>query len=225
MPILDLQFAFFFANPPINLRFDEFSVNLRKKQIFIDNDLDLNTFIYPVPAEIPADFPRCQITSVDQIFDLTISGARCDVIVKNKLNSSVTTFKSILLEIIELFAQEKIEINRIGYVTRYFTKTENPGLIIREKFLKINDPDLQEPNIRFVFKTDFNGTMCNENYQIEVAQQRNFKTATEDNILLLTQDFNTIPENNSVLNKEFLESFMDNIPHDRLNNYFNLISE
>lgn len=225
MPISDLQFAFFFANPPINLKYDEFSVNLRKKTIFTNNKLDLQTFIFPLPNEVPAEIPRCQLTSSDQIFNLTISGARCDINLKYNHVNSVNIFNNILIAVMELFQQEKVEIIRVGYVTRHIIKHHDPDSIIREKFLKIDETNLCEPLIRFVIKTELLETTYNDVYQIEVAKQRNFSTGNEDNILLITQDFNTLPEDTKIITLSDLNTFVQNIPKSNIQKYIEMLSE
>ncbi|RZG48048.1 hypothetical protein [Acinetobacter wuhouensis] len=227
MNISSLQFAFFFANPPVNLKFDEFSVSLRKKNIFTDNHLELQTVIFPFPnnAPIPADIPRCQITSSDQKFNLTISGARCDIQFRASNSNSVETFNNILMSIIELLASFEVEITRIGYVTEYIIIHPNPDLIIKEKFLNIDQKDLCDPFIRFVIKTVINETTYNDVYQIQTATQRNFVTGKEDSILLISQDFNTLPEMTKAITTNDLNNFVKNIPQDRIQKYIQMLSE
>ena len=225
MNILDLQFAFFFANPSVNLKFDEFSVYLRKKTIFTDNKLELQTFIFPIPNDVPAEIPRCQITSLDQSFNLNISGARCDVNFKYGHQNSVEVFNKILIAIMEIFLQEKVEIIRIGYVIRHIIKHTNPDLVIREKFLKLDDANLCEPLIRFLFKTKIQESIYNDVYQIEVAKQNNFSTGSEDSIILITQDFNTLPENTNIIEINSLNTFIQNIPNNHIKNYIEILSE
>lgn len=221
----DLQFAFFFANPPVNFKFDEFSVHLRKKSIFSENHLDLQPFIFPIPNDVPAEFPRCQITSSDQSFNLTVSGARCDINFKYSHQNSVQVFNDILIEIMELFQQEKVEIIRVGYVTRHILKHPNPDSVIREKFLKIDESNLCEPLIRFVLKTELGEITYNDVYQIEVAKQRNFTTGNEDNIILITQDFNTLPEDTNIITILDLNNFIKNIPNNYIQDYIKILSE
>lgn len=225
MTISDLQFAFFFANPPVNLKFDEFSVYLRKKIVFSNNNLDLQTFIFPIPNDVPAEIPRCQISSSDQSFNLTISGARCDINFKYNHQNSVQVFNDILMATMELFQQEKVEIIRVGYVTRHTIKHPNPDSVIREKFLKIDKIDLYEPMIRFVIKTEIADTTYNDVYQIEVAKQRNFTTGNEDNIILISQDFNTLPDDTKIITINDLNIFVHNIPKNYIQNYIQMLSE
>lgn len=225
MTISDLQFAFFFANPPVNLKFDEFSVSLRKNTVFSTNNLDLQTFIFPIPNDVPAEIPRCQISSSDQSFNLNISGARCDVNFKYGHQNSVQVFNDILKATMEIFQQERIEIIRVGYVTRHILKHPNPDVIIREKFLKFDETNLCEPLIRFVIKTELGQSIYNDVYQIEVAKQRNFVTGNEDNIILITQDFNTLPEETNVITLSDLNSFVQNIPNSNIQHYIKLLSE
>lgn len=226
MPILDLRFAFFFANPPVNLKYDEFSVSLRRRPVFAHNNLDLQTFIFPIPNDAPADFPRCQITSKDQNFELSITGARCDLLFKHENQKNITSiFSDIINEVIELFKIESIEVTRIGYITRHFQIHSNPEKIIKEKLLKLDEPALSEPFIRFVFKTEFHNIMCNNNYQIEVGKQRDFINGKEHDVLLITQDFNTVPVDKMIIKSDFLSSFLNEIPKDKLNKYISLLSE
>lgn len=226
MPILDLRFAFFFANPPVNLKYDEFSVSLRRKNVFAHNNLDLQTFIFPIPSDAPADFPRCQITSNDQNFELSITGARCDLIFKHENQDNITLiFSDIIKEIKDLFEKENVEITRIGYITRHFQIHSNPEKIIKEKLLKLNEPDLSEPFLRFVFRTKFYNTLCNDNYQIEVGKQRDFVNGIENDVLLITQDFNTFPIEKMIITSDFLSSFLNEIPKEKLNRYITLLSE
>lgn len=225
MTISDLQFAFFFANPPVNLKFDEFSVYLRKNTVFSNNNLDLQPFIFPIPNDVPAEIPRCQITSSDQSFNLTISGARCDINFKYGHQNSVQVFNDILIAIMELFQQEKVEIIRVGYVTRHILKHPNPDSVVREKFLKIDETNLCEPLIRFVIKTEIGDITYNDVYQIEVAKQRNFSTGNEDNIILITQDFNTLPDDTDIITLSDLNTFVQNIPNSYIQNYIQMLSE
>ncbi|QCO22285.1 hypothetical protein C9E88_012725 [Acinetobacter cumulans] len=221
----DLQFAFFFANPPVNLKFDEFSVDLKRKSVFKNNNLDLKTFIFPIPNDVPAEIPRCQISSSDQTFNLTISGARCDINFKYGHQDSVQVFNDILKTTMELFQQENVEINRIGYVTRHIVKHANPDSAIREKFLKFDETNLCEPLIRFVLKTEIKEVTYNDVYQIEVAKQKNFNTGNEDNIILITQDFNTLPDDINIITLSDLNTFVQSIPNKNIQNYIKLISE
>lgn len=225
MTLSDLQFAFFFANPPVNFKFDEFSVHLRKKSVFSINSLDLQTFIFPIPNDVPTEIPRCQITSSDQRFNLQISGARCDINFKYSHQNSVQVFNDILIVIMELFQQEKVEIIRVGYITRYILKHPNPDLVIREKFLKIDEINLCEPLIRFLLKTELEGITYNDVYQIEVAKQRNFTTGNEDNIILITQDFNTLLEDTKIITILDLKNFIENIPNNYIQDYIKILSE
>lgn len=225
MPILDLRFAFFFANPPVNLKYDEFSVSLRKRPVFADNNLDLQTFIFPIPSDTPADFPRCQITSKDQNFELSITGARCDLFFKHENQVNITSiFLRIINEIKDLFEKENIEVTRIGYITRHVQIHNNPAKIIKEKLLKLDEPDLTDPFVRFVFRTEFHDILCNDNYQIEVGKQRDFINGKEHDVLLITQDFNTFPVENMIIKTDFL-SYLNEIPKDKLNKYITLLSE
>lgn len=221
----DLQFAFFFANPPVNLKFDEFSVDLKRKSVFKNNNLDLKTFIFPIPNDVPAEIPRCQISSSDQTFNLTISGARCDINFKYGHQDSVQVFNDILKTTMELFQHENVEINRIGYVTRHIVKHPNPDSVIREKFLKFDETNLCEPLIRFVLKTEIKEVTYNDVYQIEVAKQKNFNTGNEDNIILITQDFNTLPDDINIITLSDLNTFVQSIPNKNIQNYIKLISE
>ncbi|WP_180115676.1 hypothetical protein [Acinetobacter sp. YH12140] len=225
MTLSDLQFAFFFANPPVNFKFDEFSVHLRKKTIFTNNKLDLQTFIFPIPNDVPAEIPRCQISSSDQSFNLTVSGVRCDINFKYSHQNSVQVFNDILIAIMELFQQEKVEIIRVGYVTRHILKHPNPDSVVREKFLKIDETNLCEPLIRFVIKTEIGDITYNDVYQIEVAKQRNFSTGNEDNIILITQDFNTLPDDTDIITLSDLNTFVQNIPNSYIQNYIQMLSE
>lgn len=224
MSISDLQFAFFFANPPINLKFDEFSVDLRRKPIFTTNGLELQTYIFPVPNDVPAEIPRCQITSNNNIFSLTISGSRCDINLRVIDSFTSETFNQIILSIMDLFLKNNLEIIRLGYITRYIIKHNNPDKIIKEKFLKIQEENVLEPFVRFVFKELINNTTYNDVYQIEVAKQRDFTNAVEENILLITQDFNTLPESTSTISKADLELFVSKIPKNRAQSYLEMLS-
>lgn len=224
MPISDLQFAFFFANPPINLKFDEFSVDLRRKPIFTSNGLDLQTFIFPVPNDVPSEIPRCQITSNNNIFSLTISGNRCDINLRITDTLSSESFNQIILSIMDIFQQNKLEIIRLGYITRYIIKNNNPDKIIREKFLKIAEDNVLEPFVRFIFKESINNITYNDVYQIEVAKQRDFANGIEENILLITQDFNTLPESTDIISSEDLQLFISKIPESRAQSYIKMLS-
>lgn len=224
MPISDLQFAFFFANPPINLKFDEFSVDLRRKPIFTKNGLDLQTFIFPVPNDVPAEIPRCQITSNNNIFSLTISGNRCDINLRITDIFSSEIFNQIILSIMDIFQENKLEIIRLGYITRYIIKNNNPDKIIREKFLKIEEDNVLEPFVRFIFKESISSIIYNDVYQIEVAKQRDFTNGIEENILLITQDFNTLPESTNTISLEDLRLFISKIPKSRAQSYIKKLS-
>lgn len=187
--------------------------------------MELQTFIFPIPNDVPSEIPRCQISSLDQSFNLNISGARCDVNFKYGHQNSVEVFNKILIAIMELFQQEKVEIIRIGYVIRHTIKHTNPDLVIREKFLKLDDANLYEPLIRFLFKTKIQGRIYNDVYQIEVAKQNNFSTGSEDSIILITQDFNTLPENTNIIEISSLNTFIQNIPRNHIKNYIETLSE
>lgn len=225
MNISDLQFAFFFANPPVNLKFDEFSVDLRKKTIFTENDFDLQTFIFPIPNDVPAEFPRCQITSSDKNFNLQVSGERCDIRFNCKSEESLTLFRNIVTEVIKIFSKEDVKIVRFGYVKRYIVKNRNPDHIIREKFLKLEKDDLKEPLIRFLFKVQVNESIYNDLYQIETAVNKNFLLGTSENVIVITHDFNTLPEDTKYLNDEDLNTFLKNVPVENIKNYVDMLSE
>lgn len=224
MNISDLQFAFFFANPPVNLKFDEFSVSLRKKSVFTDNNFDLETFILPIPSDVPAEFPRCQITSKDKKFHLQVSGERCDVRFNCELENSKNLFNKIITQIIQIFETSNVDIIRFGYVTRYIVKHENPDLVIREKFLKIREEELHEPLIRFLFKVEVDEDIYNDVYQIETAQHKNFSTGSLDNIVVITHDFNTLPEDTKILRSTQLNEFINNIPQKNIQEYISILS-
>lgn len=225
MPLLDLQFAFFFANPPINLKFDEFSVDVRRKSVFKENDLDLQTFIFPLPSDVPQDIPRCQITATNNRFGLSISGMRCDINLNVEQAYSIETFNKIVFSIMQVFREYNVEIIRVGYITRYIIKSKFPDQAIKEGFLKVNEPDVSEPFVRFVFKGSINSISFNDLYQIELGKQNNFATGMQEDVILISQDFNSSSENTSVINEQTLDTFIRNIPKDKIQSYISTLSK
>lgn len=225
MPLLDLQFAFFFANPPINLKFDEFSVDVRRKPVFKDNDLDLQTFIFPLPSDVPQDIPRCQITATNNRFGLSISGMRCDINLNIEQAYSTETFNKIIFSIMQVFKEHNIEIIRVGYITRYIIKSKFPDQTIKESFLKINEPNVSEPFVRFVFKGILNNISYNDLYQIELGKQNNFTTGKQEDVILISQDFNSSPENINVIDERTLDIFIQNIPKEKIQSYIAMLSK
>src|SRR5690606_27057627 len=119
MHVLDLHFAFFFANPPLHILFDDFSVAVIRTTVCIENDLDLQTFIFPLPSDVPQDIPRCQITATNNRFGLSISGMRCDINLNVEQAYSIETFNKIVFSIMQVFREYNVEIIRVGYITRY----------------------------------------------------------------------------------------------------------
>lgn len=223
MSTSELQFAFFFSNPPINLKYDEFSVDFRRMSVFQGKGLDLQTFIFPVPNDVPQDFPRCQITSNDKLH-LQITGARCDIKFNIQNESEKILFNQILQSMIELFKKFNISIIRVGYIRRYIIKSDNPDNVIKNNFLKITDDSLFEPFVRFVFKHQVSDVLYNDIYQIETAQQQNFSTGAIENIILLTQDFNTLPESLEIIDENTLSTFLSNIPDQKVTSYIELLN-
>lgn len=223
MSLTELQFAFFFSNPPINLKFDEFSVEFKKISVFQDKNFDLKTYILPVAYDAPQDMPRCQITSNDNFY-LQITGARCDIKLSINKAEEDTIFKNILTSMIGIFENFELSIIRVGYVRRFIFKNENPEKLIKDNFLRIED-DLCEPYIRFLFKHKVDDLIYNDVYEIESAQEQNFSNGELESIILITQDFNTLPENQEIINSSTLSTFLSHTPDQRINSYIALLDK
>jgi len=222
MPILDLQCVFFFANPPINLKYDEFSVKLRSALHFFE----LNTSILQFPDEFPDEFPRCQIDSPDKKFNLNISADRCEI--RLNIEDDLTKreqFHDTLNITLTHFKEFDVSIIRVGYVTRYAVKHPTPSLQIADKILKIEGENfLPDSLVKFGFRKLINGTNYNDLYQIEAARRRNFSNGEHEPTIIVTHDFNTLFENKKEITENSLDALINNIPTDKVDNYIKDLS-
>lgn len=213
MELNEIQLAFFFKEPK-QISYDEFSYlfkkQLKDQGIFINFD----TSIFPIPSgvPVPAEVPRCQISTNDQKFKITLTLDRCDI------NCSFDKTIGDIYNTVDYYNIAKIafdlickniEVKRYGHVSNFIYVVSNPKKLIAEKLLK---PKLEEPLvdtfIQFGKIIQINNVSFNKVYQFRSALRQNFSNGKLESIVFAVKDINT--NDNIILNNDFFYIFLEN---------------
>jgi hypothetical protein len=209
--LINTQFALFFEqsiNRP-DLLFNDFNQA-------IGNLFDQPPLTIPVPPEL-LDVPVVQINSTNGVYSLNIARGRVDFfhagVGKQKFSDIKNDFQKEVETLYEFFSS-KTKIKRIGFVTRFFFEEEKQDEIIAklidEDFRNLHNGKTQEAHVGYVSRINFNDLEVNNFTAIERFFAR--ISGLGDNVkgILVTRDFNTIPEKNysDKFSKEKIKSFI-----------------
>lgn len=227
MPIFDLQFVFFFANPSLIVQYDAFSANLREK--LKDSFSELNPTFFSMSVDAPLNFPRYQITSQDEKFKFRMTAERCDLSLSlwnhNKYDQDF--FQKVVINVITAFKDHSLDFTRIGYLTKYVIDHDTPEKAIASNFLKIPssaDNEIYEPSIRFTFQKNLNDWLsCNDVYRLEAAEYRDFSTGKKKNSVVIIHDYNTSISNSNNIELENAQKFISSLSDATVKSYIELL--
>lgn len=196
---VNTQFALFFESSI--QRPDEFvtSFNEAMGKIF-----DQVPVILPVPNQVQLlGVPLVQMNSGNGVYSCNIARNRVDFFIAGEGKQKFEDMKINLLDkTIKYynFFTSKIKIKRIGFVVRFFVQDENPDLaianLINDDFKEIHDGKTNQTYVRFITRTKIKEYEIN-NYSSVGGTAANIEGVGESIPgVLITRDFNTIPENN-----------------------------
>ena len=202
MQLFEIQFAWFFKEG-IQLDFENLVSIIRQKtkRQFISPA----TYI-PLPPMAPPEIPRAQLQNNDNSSRFTIALNRADFFVSS-INATLTTsdiesFYQDLHSFSEIFLA-KIGVIRLGLVGRMCKISTDPASEISTSLLKYNSGELFEVSIKFVERHVANKFTYNDSFQFD----QGIKLDTQQKILVVTRDINTVPEVPLVGSLEIITEF------------------
>jgi hypothetical protein len=209
--LINTQFAMFFEQPIARTDLLVSELNNVMGNIF-----DQIPIIIPVPPDL-VDVPVVQMNSSNGVYSLNIARGRADFfhagVGKQKFADIKNDFQGEVEKLFNFFSN-KFKIKRIGFVTRFFFEEEKQDEIISKlidkNFRDLHNGKTQEAYVRYVSRINFNDLEVNNFTAIERFFAR--ISGLGDNIkgILVTRDFNTIPEKNysDYFNKEKIKDFI-----------------
>ena len=197
--IINTQLALFFESPI--QRPDQLvtSFNEAVGEIF-----DQVPVILPVPNQVQLlEVPLVQINSGNGVYSCNIARNRVDFFIAGEGKQKFADIKTNLLDKVVKyynFFTSKSKIKRIGFVVRFFVQDEKPDLVvanlISDDFKKIQDGETNQTYVRFTTRTKIGDYEIN-NYSSAERTAVNIEKVGEKILgVMITRDFNTIPENN-----------------------------
>lgn len=198
--LINSQVALFFDQP------------LKKPEDFwqplneiMDEIFDQTPMILPVPNEPSLnEVPIVQMRSGSGIYSCNISRGRADFFhngsqEQDKFSDIEELFiNNEAQNFFAFFNDRQIKIKRIGFITRFFIEEEKQDEVIAKllnnNFKRLHDGATYETYIRYVSRDVFDELKINNYTSIE---RSNAKIKTKGNNIkgiLITRDFNTIPE-------------------------------
>lgn len=183
------------------------------------NIFDKIPVVIPVPNEPKlSEIPVAQLFSTDGIYSCKIARSRVDFFYagagKQKFSDIEYSFKNKVEKLYEFFS-DNIKIKRMGFVTHFFIEGTEPDKTIAEKLLndefrKIHGGDIYEAFIKYVSRDSVNEFEINNFTTVEKFTAR-ISDIGELKGILITRDFNTIPEENykEKLTNEKIKDFIE----------------
>lgn len=198
--IFSLQVAFFFRD--LLDRPEELWQPLNTHMGGIFNQTPI---IVPVPREIPFnEVPILQMKSIDGYYSCNIGRKRADFLIipqKNSINDESEIFSdfSNKVETMANFFLEKLKVLRIGFVVRFFMSDINSSITVS----KIIDDDFKKIFNRGGAINNSRGILVNysNRFPLGALEINNIVNVSLFSLMgtsgiLITRDFNTIPEAN-----------------------------
>lgn len=196
---VNTQLALFFESPI--QRPDEFvtSFNEAMGKVF-----DQVPVILPVPNQVQLlGVPLVQMNSGNGVYSCNIARNRVDFFIAGEGKQKFADIKTNLLDKTVKyynFFTSKSKIKRIGFVVRFFVQDEKPDLaianLISNDFKEIHDGETSQTYVRFITRTKIGDYEIN-NYSSAERTAANIEGVGEKILgVMITRDFNTIPENN-----------------------------
>lgn len=202
MQLFEIQFAWFFKEG-IQLDFENLVSLIRQKtkRQFISPA----TYI-PLPLVAPPEIPRAQLQNIDNSSRFTIALNRADFFVSS-INatlepSDIESFYRDLQSFSEILLS-KIGISRLGLVGRMCKLSTDPASEISSSLLKYKSDELFEASIKFVERHVAERFTYNDSFQFD----QGIKLDTQQKILLVTRDINTVPEIPLTVSLEIITCF------------------
>jgi hypothetical protein len=208
LKILNIQLALFFKQRLV--RPDRIYQNLNSKM----NDVfDNPPTILPVPDDISADdIPIVVLNSTKKI-SCTFTRSRVDLQFDIETDQPYHTVKKNISQYINSFLQffydsEKLEINRAGYIVRYFVEDLNPlekiSSILDSNISSLFDGELTNVAIQYAKIRKFDSSIKFNDF-LDIRRITNIQTST--NAVMIVRDFNTLPDD-IILTQEKIQSFI-----------------
>lgn len=172
----------------------------------------------PVPNEIQlSEVPVVQMNSGKGVYSCNIARGRVDFFHRGVGKQTFSDVNNDFLQEIEKYFNYfsgKTKIKRIGFVARFFIEDNNQdktiAKLLNDDFKKLYKSNTHEAFIRYVIRTkimefDVNDLTVIEKFSASISE-------IGDNIkgVLITRDFNTIPEENysKQFKKEAIKNFV-----------------
>lgn len=211
--IVNTQLAFFFESAI--QRPDEFITSFNESMGKIFDEVPI---ILPVPDQAQLlGVPLVQMRSKNGIYSCNIARNRVDFFIAGEGKQKFADIENNLLEKTDLyysFFASRAKIKRLGFVVRFFIQEENPDLaianLINDDFKKNHDGETHQSYIRFITRTKIRGLKSNNYTTVEQTTANIDGVGTGVLGVLITRDFNTVPEDvsqekiDSSLIKEFI---------------------
>lgn len=207
--IINTQFALFFDTPLDRPDLLWTSINEKFEGIF-DTPI-----IIPVPNEPPLrNVPVVQMVSGKNI-NINIARSRIDLYIagsgRQEFKDIKTNLKNNLLRLIQSLSKD-IKFSRIGFVCRFFVDEENQDDVMANA-LKENPTTIQGGNIfeiflRFVTRNTLLSFEIN-NFTVIEKFVGLIAGEGEKKGILITRDFNTVPEKKYDFDSTIINSFID----------------
>ncbi len=185
----------------------------------MDGIFDQIPLTVPVPNETQlAEVPVVQMNSNKGVYSCNIARGRVDFFHRGVGKQTFSDIKNDFLQEIEKYFNYfsgKTKIKRIGFVTRFFIEDNNQdktiAKLLNKKFIKLHDNNVHEAYIRYVSRIKIGEFDVNDLTIVERFLAR--ISGIGDNIkgILVTRDFNTIPEQlySSKLNSRIIKDFLN----------------
>ncbi len=220
--LINTQFALFFDS--IIQKPEELWLPLNKEFNGIFNQ-NIPPVVIPVPNQPQLnDVPVVQLRTDDGIYQCNISRGRADFFIAGAGKEKYANIKTELLEKFVTFASfffRETKINRVGFVTRFFFEEDNQDKVIanllQDKFINIFNEvtgvnNVHEVDVKYVSRIKIDGLDVNNNTNINKFYA-NIAESTDIKGILVTRDFNTIPEKKSenlnILNSSKVKTFIE----------------
>lgn len=164
---------------------------------------DITPLIMPVPNKTELnDVPIVQMRS-SGVYSCNIARGRADLFIAGAGKQKFSDVKDDLLNKAKKyfnFFSAKVKIKRIGFVTRFFIddveQDKTITKLLNNKFVALHDGNTHEVFIRYVSRAKINNFDINNFTTLEKFFARIKDVGDNIEGVLLTRDFNTIPEEN-----------------------------
>ncbi|MFH1233418.1 MAG: hypothetical protein V1649_02080 [Patescibacteria group bacterium] len=198
--LINSQFALFFDQPiqkPENF--------WQPLNDYMDKVFDQTPIILPVPNDANLnEIPIVQMKSMSGIYSCNISRGRVDFFHAGEGEQKFSDIKDNLIKEVSnlfiFFNDKQTKIKRIGFVTRFFMEDEKQdetiSILLNDNFKKIHNGTVYETYIKYVSRDKIKNLKINNYTTIEKFSANISKKGNNIKGVLITRDFNTIPEEN-----------------------------